>query len=86
MIKTVAAAIKPQFNHAIEQALGDFLSHNRSHLPTDLHALAMKTFEKPLLKLIMEHSEYNQSQAAKILGLNRTTLRKKLIEHGIIEE
>jgi Fis family transcriptional regulator len=86
MTKTVTATIKPQFNHAIEQALNDFLSHNLSHLPTDLHALAMKTFEKPLLKLIMKRSEYNQSKAAKILGLNRATLRKKLIEHGIIEE
>jgi Fis family transcriptional regulator len=34
--------------------------------------------EKPLLKVVMEYSENNQSRASRILGINRNTLRKKL--------
>jgi Fis family transcriptional regulator len=40
--------------------------------------------EKPLLEVIMHHADNNQSKAAQWLGLNRNTLRKKLLEHKLI--
>jgi Fis family transcriptional regulator len=40
--------------------------------------------EKPLLEVIMQHADNNQSKAAQWLGLNRNTLRKKLLEHKLI--
>ena len=39
--------------------------------------------EKPLLEVVMQHSDFNQSRAARLLGINRNTLRKKLDDHGI---
>ena len=39
--------------------------------------------ERPLIRLALEKSNGNQSQAAKILGINRNTLRKKITELGI---
>ena len=41
------------------------------------------TLEAPLLQAVMEYTRGNQTQAAKMLGLNRGTLRKKLKQHGI---
>lgn len=76
--------ISPRFSQTIEEALVTFLRQHHSHLPKNLHALAIHAIEKPLLKLIMEKAEDNQSQAAKILGLNRATLKKKLTEYKLI--
>lgn len=85
MIEKAKSAI-PHFSHTIEAALVEFLNHHQQHLPKNLHSLAVDAIEKPLLKLIMRNVDHNQSQAAKILGLNRATLRKKLIEHGMLKE
>jgi Fis family transcriptional regulator len=33
----------------------------------------------------MQQAEHNQSRAAQWLGLNRNTLRKKLVEHKLLK-
>ena len=43
----------------------------------------MNQVEKPLLEVIMKYSDNNQSKASRVLGINRTTLRKKLDTHNI---
>jgi Fis family transcriptional regulator len=50
-----------------------------------LHALMVQVIEKPLLEVVMKHAEGNQSRAAEWLGLNRNTLRKKLLEHKLLK-
>lgn len=52
--------------------------------PTDLHGMLLKAVEKPLLEQVMQRASQNQSKAAQWLGLNRNTLRKKLLEHGLV--
>ncbi|WP_339824293.1 sigma 54-interacting transcriptional regulator [uncultured Parasphingorhabdus sp.] len=49
----------------------------------NLYAKALEKFEKPLLIEMMHHAHGNQIKAAKILGINRNTLRKKLNEYQI---
>ena len=51
--------------------------------PSAIYEMVITTIEKPLLLYIMNQAEGNQSNAAKILGLNRNTLRKKLKQHKI---
>lgn len=46
--------------------------------PVNLHCMVMAEVEKPLLELVMERAESNQTRAARMLGINRNTLRKKL--------
>lgn len=41
----------------------------------------LATFEKAVLENVMAQVKYNQSKAAKKLGLSRGTLRVKLKEH-----
>jgi Fis family transcriptional regulator len=52
--------------------------------PADLHAMLIKAVEKPLLEVVMEQAGHNQSRAAQWLGLNRNTLRKKLLEYKLL--
>lgn len=52
--------------------------------PANVHDMLMRAVEKPLLEVVMAHAQHNQSRAAQWLGLNRNTLRKKLLEHGLL--
>jgi len=47
--------------------------------------MLVKAVERPLLEVVMAHAQNNQSRAAQWLGLNRNTLRKKLVEHGLLD-
>ncbi len=53
--------------------------------PTNLHDMLMRAVEKPMLEVVMARAQFNQSRAAQWLGLNRNTLRKKLLEHGLLD-
>ena len=53
--------------------------------PANLHDMLVKAVERPLLQVVMEQAQHNQSRAAIWLGLNRNTLRKKLLEHKLID-
>ena len=49
----------------------------------DVYGMVLACVEKPLLEVVMNHAQGNQTKAAEVLGINRNTLRKKLQEHGI---
>ena len=51
--------------------------------PRDLHAQLMARAERPLLTAVLAHTGGNQIRAAALLGINRNTLRKKIVELGI---
>jgi two-component system nitrogen regulation response regulator GlnG len=49
----------------------------------DLYATVIRQVEKPLLEIALQQVRGNQVKAAKILGINRNTLRKKMSVLGI---
>lgn len=53
--------------------------------PGGMHEMLVRAVERPLLEVVMQRTGRNQSRAAEWLGLNRNTLRKKLIEHRLLE-
>jgi Fis family transcriptional regulator len=67
----------------VKQTVEHYLSQLSVHEAVGLHAMVISEVEKPLLEAAMEHSGYNQTKAAKALGLSRSTLRKKLDQYGI---
>ncbi|MEE2828668.1 MAG: sigma-54 dependent transcriptional regulator [Myxococcota bacterium] len=50
---------------------------------SDLYQLVVGTAESVVLDLVMRRTAGNQLKAARLLGLNRNTLRRKLDEHRI---
>ncbi len=48
-----------------------------------LYRLLVEAIEKPLIENVLERTSGNQIKAAKILGLNRNTLRAKIKKLGI---
>ncbi|MBE2262838.1 MAG: Fis family transcriptional regulator [Burkholderiaceae bacterium] len=53
--------------------------------PAGMYEMLVKAAERPLLDVVMQKADQNQSRAAEWLGLNRNTLRKKLVEHQLIK-
>ena len=52
--------------------------------PSGLYDMLVHLVERPLLEVVMQQAGNNQSRAAEWLGLNRNTLRKKLLEHQLL--
>jgi Fis family transcriptional regulator, factor for inversion stimulation protein len=48
-----------------------------------VYDMVLASVEKPLLEVVLQHVDGNQSRAADLLGLNRNTLRKKMNLYGI---
>lgn len=67
----------------VRHCVEDYFAQLNGHDSSDLYQLVLAEVEKPLLETALKHSDYNQSKAAKILGLSRSTLRKKLEHYGI---
>jgi len=67
----------------IKQMVGQYFSQLNGHDAVDLYAMVISEVEKPLLEATLEYTGYNQTKAAKALGLSRSTLRKKLEQYGI---
>tara|TARA_Y100000814_G_scaffold231736_1_gene175593 strand:- start:16 stop:282 length:267 start_codon:yes stop_codon:yes gene_type:complete len=56
---------------------------DKKNIPIDVYKLVLKEVEPPLLISVMKFANNNQSKAARILGINRTTLRTKLKKYNI---
>jgi Fis family transcriptional regulator, factor for inversion stimulation protein len=72
-------AIEDCIRASVEQYLKDL----RGAAPCDLHELFLGAAEKPLLEVVLRHTQGNQSKAAEWLGINRNTLRRKLLDHKL---
>ena len=69
----------------VRASLDAYFRDLRGTEPDNLHDMMVRVMEKPLLEVVMQHAEGNQSRAAEWLGLNRNTLRKKLLDHKLIK-
>ena len=56
---------------------------DEKNTPINVYELVLKEVEPPLLKSVMKFANNNQAKAARILGINRPTLRTKLKKYNI---
>ena len=68
---------------AVQDALTHYFNQLDGTAPNDLHQLVMQQVEQPLFEAVMMHTGGNQSRAAMLLGISRSTLRKKLAQYEI---
>jgi Fis family transcriptional regulator, factor for inversion stimulation protein len=76
---------KKQIEECVRASLEGYFKDLRGTEPDGLYDMMVKVVEKPLLEVVLAKAEQNQSRAAEWLGLNRNTLRKKLVEHKLIK-
>ena len=71
------------FASSIQRSLQNYFAQLDGEEPADLYNMVLAEMEAPLLKVVMHYTNWNQSKAAKILGISRGTLRKKLATYQI---
>jgi Fis family transcriptional regulator, factor for inversion stimulation protein len=76
---------KKHIEEAVRTSLEAYFKDLRGSEPDGMHEMMVRTIEKPLLEVVMQQADSNQSKAAQWLGLNRNTLRKKLLDHKLIK-
>jgi len=77
---------KKQIEECVRASLEGYFRDLRGTEPGGMYEMLVKVVEKPLLEVVMKQAGDNQSKAAEWLGLNRNTLRKKLLEHKLIKK
>ena len=69
----------------VKASLIQYLSELDGDNPGNLYDMVLQQVEQPLLEIVMNHVDGNQSRAAECLGINRGTLRKKLKTYQLIK-
>ncbi len=70
----------------VEAQFGEFVRAIKLGSTQDLYPTFMRAVERPLIELALQETNGNQMQAARLLGVNRNTLRKKIGEFKISVE
>lgn len=65
------------------QTLDHYFDTLEEQQATNLHAMVIQQIEKPLIEYVLNKSGGNQTKTADILGINRNTLRKKMLQYDI---
>ena len=73
-------------DEAIVRSLEKYFRDLEGQTPSQVYDMVIQAVERPLLEVVMRQAQGNQVRASEILGINRNTLRKKLVTHGLIEE
>lgn len=69
---------------SVRHSLRQYFSQLDGQTPANLYGLVLAEVEKPLLEMVLQLTNGNQSKAAIILGLSRGTLRKKMAIYGLL--
>lgn len=67
----------------VRSSLQQYFMTLKKQTPCDLYQLLLSEVEPPLLEVVMQQAQGNQTRAAQMLGINRGTLRKKLKQYGL---
>ena len=67
----------------VKKTVEHYFSQLNGHDTCGLYAMVISEVEKPLIEAALEYCGHNQTKAAKILGLSRSTLRKKIDLYGL---
>lgn len=66
-------------------ALETYFTNLQEQNTCDLYETVMQQVEKPLIETVLKQNDFNQSQTAKMLGINRNTLRKKMQKYELLD-
>jgi Fis family transcriptional regulator len=72
-----------EIGKTVEKSLEEYFRRLDGEPPHDIYDMVITHVERAMISSIMERAGGNQTQAADMLGLNRSTLRTKLTKYGL---
>ena len=66
----------------VRLAVRDYLTRLDGEEIGNLYNMVLNEVERPLIQTVLELCGQNQSKSAQMLGLSRSTLRKKIASYG----
>ena len=75
---------KEPLRASVQYALDRYFADLEGHPAEGVYNLVVGQVEQAMLESIMQHTRGNQTRASEVLGINRSTLRKKLKIHGML--
>ena len=78
-----AAERENELSSTVRRMMKQYFKDLDGEKASGIYNMVVNCVEKPLLEVVMNHAQGNQTRAAELLGINRNTLRKKLQEHGL---
>ena len=75
---------KKNIEDCVRSSLEGYFKDLRGTEPAGIYDMMVQVFEKPMLEVVMQQADQNQSRAAQWLVMNRNTLRKKLLYHNLL--
>jgi Fis family transcriptional regulator len=72
-----------ELSACVRRVVTEYFRHLDGEKPCAVYGVVLENMERPLIEVVLDHTQGNQTRAAAILGLNRNTLRKKMQVYGI---
>lgn len=73
----------PTLRETVQTSIRNYLQDMGDSEAEDLYQILLSEVEPPLIEEVLRFTDFNQSKAARILGITRNTLRSKLLRYDI---
>lgn len=83
MKKTVRVNGTNEIGRSVEKSLDEYFRKLDGECPHGIYDMVITHVERALIASVLERANGNQTQAADMLGMNRNTLRTKIVKYGI---
>ena len=72
-------------DEAVTRSLEKYFHDLEGARPSAIYDMVLAAVERPMLEVVMRQAQGNQLRASEMLGINRNTLRRKLVDHKLIK-
>jgi len=77
---------KSPLDDAVVRSLERYFDDLEGTQPNSIYEMVIQAVERPMLEVVMREAHGNKLRASEMLGINRNTLRKKLQQHGMLQD
>lgn len=84
MRKTLRINTGNEIGKTVEKSLDEYFRKLDGEPPHGIYDMVINHVERAVIQSVMVRTGGNQTQAADMLGMNRTTLRSKLVKYKLV--